>query len=355
MGSDMNWHLRALASISIGAAVYTTAGLAHAQSMDELYEKAKLEKELVIYGGGPISLYEIRAQEFEKKYPGIKVTIHAGFSNEHDKKINQQLKTKTLDADLAILQTVPDFIRWKKEGVLANFKPDGSEAIDKSFKDPDGYYVGVFVTAVSYAYNNYLVKPYDVPKSAEDFLAPLFKGKIISCYPQYDDITLYLFYTLVQRYGWEWMTKYMANEPQFIQGHLEVSRSLAAGESLVSLDSNPNFSLREQFAGKQVAISFSKVDQTPVWAQTAATFKDSPHPNAARLFLNWFLQKDQQTKLDTWSPRSDVPSPSGLPPLYSLNLANDYPAFISNETLVADLRKRFEAMIGPVKNKGGAR
>jgi hypothetical protein len=33
--------------------------------MRELYEKAKLEKELVIYGGGPISLYEVPARAFE--------------------------------------------------------------------------------------------------------------------------------------------------------------------------------------------------------------------------------------------------------------------------------------------------
>src|SRR5258707_10424728 len=84
-----------------------------AQSMQDLYEKAKLEKELVIYGGGPTSLYEVPARAFEQKYPGIKVTIHAGFSNVHDAKINQQLKSKTLDADLAILQTVGDYIRWK--------------------------------------------------------------------------------------------------------------------------------------------------------------------------------------------------------------------------------------------------
>src|ERR1700722_131641 len=111
----MDRHLRNLVRLLLGGAACAAAGLAHAQSMDALYEKAKLEKELVIYGGGPTTLYEVPAKAFEAKYPGIKVTVHAGFSNEHDEKINQQLKTKTLDADLAILQTVGDYIRWKKE------------------------------------------------------------------------------------------------------------------------------------------------------------------------------------------------------------------------------------------------
>ena len=338
-----------------GAASISLCGLAHAQSMQELYDKAKLEKELVIYGGGPTSLYEVPARAFEQKYPGIKVTVHAGYSNVHDEKINQQLKTKTLDADLAILQTVGDYIRWKKEGVLAVYKPEGWDAIDKSFKDPDGHYVGVFVTSVSYAYNRDLVTGEAAPKSALDYLKPEFRGKMIACYPHDDDITLYLFYSIVQKYGWDWMDKYLANGAQFIQGHLGVSRALGTGEAVVSPDSNPNLSLREQRAGKPVDISFSKIDPTPVWAQTAATFKDSPHPNAARLFLSWFLEKEQQSKLDTWSPRTDVPPPEGLPPLFSLLLANNYPEFIGNTELVEDLRKRFENLTGPVQKKGGVR
>ncbi len=348
----MSRHLRSLATITLGAIVCAAASFAQAQSMDQLYEKAKLEKELVIYGGGPTTLYEVPARAFEQKYPGIKVTIHAGFSNVLDEKINEQIKSKKLDVDLAILQTVQDFIRWKKEDVLARFKPAGWGAIDKSFKDHDGYYVGVFVTSVSYAYNKNLVKSADVPTSAKDFLKPEFKGKMITCYPHDDDITLYMFYTALEHYGWDWVNKYMANGAQFVQGHLGVSRSLASGENMVSFDSNPNFSLREQRAGKPVDIAFSKIDPTPVWAQTAATFRDSPHPNAARLFLTWFLDKEQQSKLDTWSPRKDVPPPTGLPPLFSLKLANKYPAFISNTELVAYLRKRFEALTGPVKNKG---
>jgi len=347
----MNRHLRKLAAISLGAALCAGPSLAHAQSMDALYEKAKLEKELIIYGGGPASLYEGPARAFELKYPGIKVTIHADFSNVLNEKINQQIKSKKLDVDLAILQTAQDYIRWKKEAVLARFEPAGWKAIDKTFKDRDGYYVGVFVSAVSYAQNKNLVKPGDAPLSAKDFLKPEFKGKMISCYPHDDDITLFAFYTVLQRYGWDWITKYMANGAQFVQGHPGVSRSLASGETMVSIDSNPNFSLREQRAGKPVEISFSKIDKTPVWAQTAATFRDSPHPNAARLFLSWFLEKEQQSKLDTWSPRKDVPPPAELPPLFSLKLANDYPAFISNTDLVTYLRKRFEALTGPVQKK----
>lgn len=326
-----------------------------AQTMEELYAKAKQEGALVIYGGGPTSLYEVPARAFEQQYPGIKITIHSGFSNVHNQTINTQLKNNALDADLAILQTAADFITWKREGVLAPFKPDGWDSIDQTFKDPDGHYVGVFVTAVAYAYNPTLVKDTEVPKSALDFLKPGLKGAMISCYPHDDDITLYLFHTIVRRYGWEWMDKYIANGATFIQGHLGVARAVSAGEMKVSIDSNPNLSLREKRAGKPTEIAFSEIDPTPIWAQTAATFKASPHPYAARLFLSWWLQKEQQGKLDTWSARVDVPPPEGLPPVFSLVLANRYPEFLSDTAGIAELRKRFEAITGPVRKTGGVR
>jgi len=47
--------------------------------------------------------------------------------------------------------------------------------------------------------------------------------------------------------------------------------------------------------------------------------------------------------------------PEGPPPLFSLKLANDYPAFISNVEFVSDPRKRFEAIVGSVQNNGGVR
>ena len=40
-----------------------------------------------------------------------------------DKKIEQQLKDDKLEVDAAIFQTLQDFVRWKAEGQLLNYKP----------------------------------------------------------------------------------------------------------------------------------------------------------------------------------------------------------------------------------------
>ena len=49
-------------------------------------------------------------------------------------------------------------------------------------------------------------------------------------------------------------------------------------------------------------------------------------------------------KLPTWSPRSDVPPPAGYKPILSYKVANDYLAFLTDQTQVAELRKKLRRL-----------
>ena len=273
-----------------------------------------------------------------------------GFSNVLDKKIDAQLKDKKLEVDLAAFQTLQDFVRWKKERVLLSYKPPGAEKVDASFKDKDGAYIALQINAHVYAYNANLVKPEDVPKSALDFLKPQFRGKVVAAYPADDDATLYDFYAVVKKYGWSYMDKYMANQPTFIQGHLGVQRSIASGDNMVTLDAIPSIQLPKPYE-----VAFPKADAIPIWPYVAAIFKTSPHQNAAKLFLAWYLEPEQQKRIGTWSPRSDVAAPYGWKPILTYKVVNNYRSFITNEKQLKELREKFEHYTGPVKNTGGVR
>ena len=340
---------------AVFSALVLLAAPSGAETIDELYAKAKLEKSLVVYAGGPVSNYEPLAREFESKFPGLTVTIEGGFSNVLNQRIEQQFKDNKLQADMVLLQTVQDFVRWKGQGKMLAFKPEGFEAIHKSFKDPDGAYIVWFAGTLSYAYNSREVKPESVPKSALDFLKPEFRGKLIACYPHDDDATLYLFHTIAGKYGADYIDKYIANQPNWVQGHLGVSRAVAAGSNLVTLDATTSTVLNLKKAGQPIEFAFSEVDPIPVYYSTAGIFKDASHPNVAKLYLTWILAPEQQRRIGTYSPRGDVPPPAGLKPLFSHNVANEYRDFVTNEPLLADLRKRFEAAVGPIRNAGGVR
>jgi ABC-type Fe3+ transport system substrate-binding protein len=177
----------------------------------------------------------------------------------------------------------------------------------------------------------------------------------VTPYPADDDATLWLFHHVVRKYGWDWMDKYMLNKPNFIQGHLGQQRSVASGENTVAIDSIFNITEPMKREGKPVASHFSTVDATPIWPLTGAIFKKAPHPNAARLFMRWLLEPEQQATTGTWSVRGDVPPPAGYKAIFSYKVVNDYRDFLTNETQLIELRKRFEHYTGPVANAGGVR
>ncbi len=142
---------------------------AHTQSLDDFYAKAKDEGAFAFYVGGPTAPWEARAKVFEERFPGIKVTIGGGFSNVLDKKVDAQLAAGKLEVDAVIFQTAGDFGRWKAEGRLLAFKPDGFDKMDAAFKDADGTFWATMVNVVPYMYNTEKVAAADIPNAAHGF------------------------------------------------------------------------------------------------------------------------------------------------------------------------------------------
>jgi ABC-type Fe3+ transport system substrate-binding protein len=327
------------------AALIWSAPALRAQGTDELYEKAKLEKSVALIAAGPSEPYEHWIREFQQRYPGVRVSFTGGLSNGLNRNINQQIANQKMESDLAIFQTIQDFVRWKREGALLSFRPEGSQEIDPAFKDEDGTFTTVHVNTISYAYNTQLVQPDDVPKSALDFLKAPFQGKLITTDPSEDDAGLMAFRSIIEKYGWDYMDKYMDQKPSFVtSGHASVSSAVAAGEKLATFDSTST-TPRLKRDGKPIEAVFSQADAIPVFLVAAAIFKDAPHPNGAKLFLDWYLAKEQQSRTGTFSPRSDVSPPEGFQPLSSYKIDSGYRQMLSDESKLAELKKRIAGYV----------
>jgi ABC-type Fe3+ transport system substrate-binding protein len=227
--------------------------------------------------------------------------------------------------------------------------------LDPGFRDPDGAFTPINVFAISPAYNTKLVVAADAPRSARDFLKPAFRGKLITAYPADDDATLFAFNTIVKKYGWGFMDDYMKQEPKFIQGHLGVVRSVASGDTMATFDMMLHHTMVEKKAGQPIEVAFPDDDALPIWGQLGAIVRDAPHPNAAKLYLQWYMGKEQQARIGTWSARKDVAPPFGLKPILDYKVANDLADIVTDPKVLADLRKRFEHYTGEVKNIGGIR
>ncbi|MBI2358639.1 MAG: ABC transporter substrate-binding protein, partial [Deltaproteobacteria bacterium] len=293
----------------------------------------KVEGQLNLSGGAAAAPFAADAKLFEERFPGIKLVIRNDSSNTLTKSIDSQIKAGKMESDIAVLQTIQDFVRWKRQGVLVQFKPEAFARIPSGFKDDEGMYSGgMGVAGLIYAYNPKLVDQRDVPKNAKDFLHSRFLGKIISTYPHDDDITLYLYYGIVEKYGWGFMDGLMNNKPSFVRGHVGVAQKIAAGEFAVTFDATTTTAMAEKNRGGSLEVVIPE-DTFPIWAQTVGIFRGAPHPNTAKLYLAWYLSDEQQNRMvkrgGRWSPRSDLAPPAGFRPITEYQIANRFREFIT--------------------------
>ncbi len=144
----------------------------------------------------------------------------------------------------------------------------------------------------------------------------------------------------------------MKNTPGFVMGHQGVAKKIAAGEFALTFDATTTQTTDETRRGGSIEIVIPEDEPMPIWAQTAAVFNGAPHPSAARLYLAWYLSKEQQHRMSRsgrWSTRADIDPPAGFKPIGQYKLANGFREFITDEAKVVELRKKFESYIGPVK------
>ena len=319
-------------------------------SIDDLYRKAQKEGRLSLYVAGPLSFSEPWARLFEAEYPGIEVEIRNGPSVDLVDSIDEQRAVDRLEADIAILQTLQDFVRWKADNALVVINSNELDAIASEFKDEEGYYVGVQVLSVLYAYNTELVADDQRPRKATDFLDPRWHGNIIIGYPSADEVVLYLMSTIVDKYGWDFMPRLMANEPRFVFGHVGVTKMVGEGQYAVTFDAINKLASDEKVAGLPIELAIADEDPMPLWPQSAGILAGSPNPNAAALYIDWYLRPEQQVKvngLGSWSPRNDIVVPPDLKPLSDCTLADGLLEFMMDRDTVADLKQRFEKFTGP--------
>src|SRR5882757_9925026 len=106
----------------LALSAYASVSLAQTVDLDALYERAAAEGEVSAYLQGPPQVYAGFVNAFEAKYPKVKVRITSG-RYELMPKIDAQIAAGAMDADLAILQTTQDYVRWKRAGALQRFTP----------------------------------------------------------------------------------------------------------------------------------------------------------------------------------------------------------------------------------------
>ncbi len=271
---------------------------------------AKKEGEISFYGSQG---YEKVFDLFQKKYSEIKVNSVTNLrGSEHGQRVMTERRAGKYLVDLFINGVVTPIQVYLKANILEPIRPALilPEVVDESkwweskhhYADPEGKYVFVFqgnVHGGENAYNTKLVNPKDI-KSYWDFLDPKWKGKIVA----YDVSrvstvahSLRFLYNhpdlgpeFVKRFFSEMDITYSRDERQMIDW-------LGAGKFQLAF-----FVTDVEDAAKQgLPVKFFEPGQFKEGAFVGPSqggvslFKNAPHPNAAKVAINWLLSQEGQS------------------------------------------------------------
>src|SRR5690348_7185713 len=273
---------------------------AHAEDWQAVVDAAKKEGKVVVYDmalGAPYFLAVLKS--FEAKY-GIPVESLDLRASELAERIRTEQSAGRYLGDVEMITTTMieeqrsngDFIE-KLPAIpnAANLRPP--------FKAND-YSVPAFVQPMGILINTRLVKEDDVPKSWGDLTDPKWKGKILS-----DDMRPLgsgntMFAILEHQMGGDFNAKLAGQKPVFSRDMRNDARRVARGEYAIYVPQI--FAFTSDLKGLPVKVIIPK-EGAPYAEMDLAVLKNSPHPNAARLFIQHFLEADSQLLYaNAWMP-----------------------------------------------------
>src|SRR5580693_4497550 len=272
-----------------------------------LIDAAKKEGQVIYYTSTDLPVAEKVAKAFEAKYPGIAVRVERTGAERVFQRIGQEYSSNIHAVDVVNSSDAAHFIVWKRDGILAPYVPEDVARYPAEHRDGDGQFASFRVWLSIIAYNTGLVKPEDAPKSFADLLDPKWKGKIVKAHPGYSGTIMTATYQMQRDLGWSYFEQLAKQNIMQVQSSADPPKKLDLGERSVMADGNEYniFQLRE--GGRPVEPVYA-TEGSPLIIGPNGIFKDSPNPNAAKLFQSFcFSPEAQQLIIDIGGLRSAHP------------------------------------------------
>ncbi len=278
-------------------------------------DKARAEGKLVFYSGVERQAAEAITTAFHKKYPFIATEVLRASSSKLATRLDAEIQANRVGGDVFEFSLLYLTTALEKRNEILKYDSSTYQNYSKQYVAP-GYWAATGLSNVIIIYNTNVVDAANVPHSWWDLSKPYWNGKLAIDNLEVSGTGYNWLVAVVndQSLGWKYIEALGKNHPTLERGHAGIAQKVAAGEygAAIEMSDFHLHNLRLASASIPVKGVWPKegVPQEP-W--TAGILKRAPHPNAARLFLDFLLSKEGQTiyvKAMGWqSARDDAPLP----------------------------------------------
>ena len=284
--------------------IFGRPGSVRGQSKDIL-EGAKKEGQLVFYSGMPIPDAEAILKALEKKYPFIKTTFYRATGSALVSRIQTEQRAGTHIWDVMNATGFEPYALLE-QGYFAKYDSAERKEFPEGHKDNDGMWATMYTTPMIVSYNSKLVVPADLPKDYADLLDPKWKGRL-----GMDSADLEWYANVRKLWGAEKARKFLdglkKQDVRLAQGRSMLTGLLSGGEIALLVNNFLQNVIEAKRKGSPV--EFLALDPVISAAGLVGINRLAPHPNAARLFVDFILSREGQeliVKTDRSSVRKDV-------------------------------------------------
>lgn len=284
---------------------------------------AKQEGELVIAAPAGRGWREFLTERFHKSYPEItvKITPFAGRDFwprlQKEREVGQYLwdmRVGGSDNNTHVLKAQGMFEPIRERLILPEVLDDAAwyGGVDGLFLDNDKrYLIGFALYESTNAHYNKAV--ITATLTLKDVIKPEWTGKISMSDPR-GGVSLNAAAMMLKVYGEDYLRKLMVDQqPVITKDSRQQIQWMASGRYPIAFGL-PTASLVEYAARGAAVDDFVKIEGANTWTQGVggmSLITKAPHPNAAKVFINWVLTRDVQAELmqavKLNSRRRDVP------------------------------------------------
>ena len=277
-----------------------------AQTQSALIEGAKKEGKLVWYTSMAIDTSKPLLDAYLKEYPFVKAELVRLGEEQLVNRILSETRAGRWGFDALSNSSISTMVDRK---IVAPYLAPERDSFMDQFKDPQGYWIGIFVNNLVLAYNTKMLSAKDAPKDYPDLLAPKWKGQMLMDSTDYD-----WFGTLVNVWGREKTVAYMQRlakqEPLWRRGHGLTAQLVGAGE--VPLAWAYNFRIERMKTEGAPVDWIETFDPIMVTINGIALSAKATNPNAAKLLINFATSRKGQEMI---REMRRIPARSDVKPL----------------------------------------
>jgi iron(III) transport system substrate-binding protein len=318
--------LLAAAAAAGGVAAWRSAGAQDLAPHERaLHEAARREGEITWYTGQlQAEPSEAIGRAFTERFPGVKVNVVRSTSQVAFQRLSQDVRAGVAQCDVFSSVDQSHITFLKREGRLAQFRPRNAEGLIPAVReagDPDGHFQVTYL-AVYLMGRHQRVAEAEAPRSWRDLTDPRWRGQIAVGHPGYSGAIGSLCVALRKLYGWDFFRALERNRPHIGRSAGDPVTLLNAGERTIGMGVPSTAMLLSVARGNPLALIYP-ADGTLVVPAPSGALRNAPHPNAARLFLEFMASPAyaQATRpFFAESLRLEVPPPEGARPLDQIAL-----------------------------------